>query len=58
MSLCLPLVLQFLVLLARDETADPGLEPGDDLRQTVVTKFLHLTQDTGPEEHLSSAING
>lgn len=46
------LLLQFLELLPRQVTAHPGLHPGDDLAQTVVTQLLHLTQDTGTEEHL------
>ncbi|KAF4519751.1 hypothetical protein B566_EDAN010344 [Ephemera danica] len=48
----LPLVLQLLVLLAGQVTSDPGLHPGNDLAQTLVTQLLHLTEHTGTEEHL------
>jgi hypothetical protein len=53
-----PLFLQLLVFLAREETSDPWLEPGKDLGQTVVTEFLHLTQDTSAEEDLWWVFNG
>lgn len=46
------LFLELLELLAAEVPADPGLHPGDDLAQTLVTQLLHLTQDTGAEEHL------
>ena len=47
-----PLVLELLEALPGQVTSDVGLEPGDDLAETVVTQLLHLTQDTGAEEHL------
>jgi hypothetical protein len=53
-----PLVLQLFVLLARDVSADPGLEPGNDLGQAFVSKFLQLTQDTSSEEYLWRATVG
>ena len=46
------LFLEPLVVLAGDVTTDPGLEPGDDLSETVITDFLKLTQDTSAEEYL------
>ena len=53
----LPLVLQLLVFLASGITADPGLHPGDDLGQAVVTHFFKLTQSTGLEEDLLVVVN-
>lgn len=46
------LLLQLEELLPGQVTADPGLDPGHDLAQALVTQLLHLTQDTGTEEHL------
>lgn len=53
-----PLVLQLLVLLAREIGSNPGLEPGNDLAETFVSEFLQLTQDTSSEEHLHRALTG
>lgn len=46
------LLLDLLVVLTGQVTSDPGLQPRHDLAQTVVTELLHLTQDSGAEEHL------
>lgn len=46
------LFLQLLEFLPGEVTSDPGLHPGYDLAQPVVTQFFHLTQDTGAEEYL------
>lgn len=50
------LLLDLLVVLAGQVTTDPGLQPGHDLAETVVTELLHLTEHTGAEEHLNVAI--
>lgn len=46
------LLLQLLEALAGQVTTSPGLHPGHDLAQTLITELFHLTQDTGTEEHL------
>lgn len=46
------LLLDFLVLLTGQVTSDPGLHPGHDLAQTLITELFHLTQDTSAEEYL------
>lgn len=51
------LLLQFLEFLSREVTTDPRLHPGDDLAKTFVTKFFHLTQDSGTEEYLGISLN-
>lgn len=48
------LLLEFLVVLTGQVTSDVGLHPGHDLAKTFVTKFFHLTQDSGAEEYLFS----
>ena len=48
------LLLHLLELLTRQVTAAPSLHPGHDLAETLITELLHLTQDTGTEEHLFS----
>uniref|UniRef100_A0A182JJS0 Uncharacterized protein n=1 Tax=Anopheles atroparvus TaxID=41427 RepID=A0A182JJS0_ANOAO len=50
------LLLHLLELLTRQVTAAPGLHPGHDLGETLITELLHLTQDTGTEEDLRFAI--
>lgn len=52
MGLCLPLFLEFLVVLAGEVTAHKGLHPSDNLAETVITELLHGTQNSGTEEHL------
>lgn len=52
------LFLQLLEFLTREVTTDPGLKPGDDLGQAVVTDFFKLTQDTSPEEDLQGGLGG
>lgn len=49
------LFLQLLEVLPGQVTSHPGLQPGHDLAQTVVAELLHLTQDSGAEEHLTVA---
>lgn len=46
------LFLEFLVVLTSYVTPDVSLHPGHDLAETFVTELLHLTQDSGAEEHL------
>lgn len=46
------LFLELLEAPAGQITTGPGLHPGHDLAQTLITELLHLTQDTGAEEHL------
>jgi hypothetical protein len=48
-----PLVLQFLVVLADEVTADAGLEEGDDACKTLITHVFQFTQHSGTEEDLS-----
>lgn len=47
------LFLQFLEFFPGEVTTYPRLHPGDDFTKTVITKFFHLTQDTGTEEYLN-----
>lgn len=47
-----PLFLQLLESLSAEVTSHVTLHPGNDLAQTFVTDFLHLTEDTGSEEYL------
>lgn len=49
------LFLHLLELLTGEVATAPGLHPGHDLGQTLITEFLHLTQDTGTEEDLFGA---
>lgn len=51
------LLLDLLVVLAGQVTTDPGLQPGHDLAETIVTELLHLTEHTGAEEHLCIQTN-
>lgn len=53
------LLLALEEVLAGQVSSHPGLHPGHDLGQTLVTELLHLTQHSGTEEHLytSSAAN-
>lgn len=46
------LLLQFLEAPTGQVTTSPGLHPGHDLAETLITELFHLTQDTGTEEHL------
>lgn len=46
------LLLHLLELLTGQVATAPGLHPGHDSGQTLITEFLHLTQDTGAEEDL------
>jgi len=46
------LFLELLEALTGQVTTGPCLHPGHDLAQTLITELLHLTQDTGAEEHL------
>lgn len=46
------LLLQLVEFLPGQVTTDPGLHPGHDLAQTLITQLLHLTQHSGTEEHL------
>lgn len=46
------LLLHLQEVLTAKVTARPGLHPGHDLAQTLITELLHLTQDTSAEEHL------
>uniref|UniRef100_A0A2M4DMR2 Uncharacterized protein n=1 Tax=Anopheles darlingi TaxID=43151 RepID=A0A2M4DMR2_ANODA len=46
------LFLHLLELLTRQVTTAPGLHPGHDLAEALITELLHLTQDTGTEEDL------
>ena len=50
--ICLPLVLQFLVLPTHQVSTNMGLEHGDNLSETFVTHVLKHTQDTSLEEDL------
>lgn len=46
------LLLELEEVLPGQVSSDPRLHPGHDLAQTLVTQLLHLTQDSGTEEHL------
>lgn len=46
------LVLQLLEGLLDEVPANPGLHPGDDLRQALIAHLLQTTQHTGAEEDL------
>lgn len=46
------LFLELLVIFTGQITSDVSLHPRHDLAETLVTEFLHLTQDSGTEEHL------
>jgi len=52
------LFLELLEALTGQVTTGPGLHPGHDLAQTLITELLHLTQDTGAEEHLFFFVFG
>lgn len=47
-----PLFLQLLEFFFGEVPSDPGLQPSDNLRQTVITHFLKTTQYSGSEEYL------
>lgn len=49
------LLLALEEVLTGQVTTHPGLHPGHDLGQTLVTELLHLTQHSGTEEHLSTS---
>ena len=46
------LFLKCLEVLTRDVTSHEGLHPWDDLAETLVTEFFHLTENSGAEEYL------
>ena len=48
----LPLVLELLVILADEVSADACLEVGDDLAETFVPHVLQSAEDAGLEEDL------
>jgi len=52
MTPTLPLVLELLVILADEVSADASLEVGHDLRQTFVSHVLESSKDAGLEEDL------
>ena len=48
----LPLVLELLVVLADEVSADASLKVGDDLTETLVSHVLEGSEDAGLEEDL------
>jgi len=48
----LPLVLELLVILADEVSADASLEVGDDLAETFVSHVFESSEDAGLEEDL------
>ena len=48
----LPLILQLLVILADEVSANARLEVGQDRRQPVISPLFELTEDAGFEEDL------